>query len=295
MKGKLLIISGLVLISFLSCVNRASEKGAEEAGTRSFELSEIWRTDTIMKTPESVIYDTKRNRYYVTNLNLEPRKKDGNGFISILTTDGKVENLRWIEGLSSPKGMAITGDTLIATDVDELVLMDINNGKIISKIPIEGAGMLNDITPGTGGNIYFSDTDAGKIHILKNGEVSEWMSGVGGPNGLLWHEAKLIVATQGSSEFFSVDMKSGEKNMLADSVGRGDGIAYTGIPGTYILTDWSGEIFLIQPGKRKTSLLRTMDSGINSADIEFLPEQKILLVPTFFGNNVVAYNLVARK
>jgi len=78
---------------------------------KQFEITEVWRTDTILQTPESVILDKKHDILYVTNMNLEPRKKDGNGFISKMDKTGKITELRWIEGLSSPKGMAIVGDT----------------------------------------------------------------------------------------------------------------------------------------------------------------------------------------
>jgi len=282
----------LSILLLLSC--RTQNRNALDEGSqiKQFEITEAWRTDTLLMTPESVIYDKTREVLYVTNLNLEPRKKDGNGFISILSKEGKILNLRWIEGLSSPKGMAIKGDTLFAADVDEVVVMHINKGIIIKKLSIQGAGMLNDITADSEGNLYISDTDANKIHIYSNGRITEWLTdGLNGPNGLLMDDGRLLVASQGSSDFIGLDMKSKAATLLADSIGRGDGIAYTGIPGYYILTDWSGEIFMINPDKTATSLLNTKNLQSNTADIEFLRETNLLLVPTFFRNCVVAYKL----
>ncbi len=150
----------IVSIFAVSCKSGTKKTTDEKQSLRQFTISELWETDTLLMTPESVIYDKKRDIFYVSNLNFEPRKKDGNGFISKIDKDGKIVELRWIEGLSSPKGMAIVGDNLFTADVDEVIVMDINNGRINRKIPIEGAKMLNDITSDTDGNLYISDTDA---------------------------------------------------------------------------------------------------------------------------------------
>ncbi|MCU0456960.1 MAG: hypothetical protein MUE74_11710 [Bacteroidales bacterium] len=295
MKNILLI--SLAAIAMAGC-NSGSKKAADKAAAtaiRQFEIKEAWRTDTILMTPESVILDRKRDVLYITNLNFEPRKKDGNGFISRSDRNGKIIELKWIEGLSSPKGMGIIGDTLFAADVDELVLMDINRGEIIRKIPIEGAGMLNDITTDGKGNLYFSDTDRNKIHKYSGGQVTEWLAeGLNGPNGLLAGEVRLLVASQGGNDFASFDLNSQSRELLADSIGRGDGIAYTGIPGYYIVTDWSGEIFMVNPDRTRTSLLSTKEMGSNTADIEYIAEVNLLLVPTFFKNSIVAYKLTEK-
>lgn len=265
------------------------------APIKQFEISEVWRTDTILQTPESVILDTKRDILYVTNMNLEPRKKDGNGFISKMDKTGKIIKLRWIEGFSSPKGMAIVGDTLFAADVDEVVLMDINKGEIIRKIPIEGAGMLNDIASDNEGNIYFSDTDRNKIHKYSGGKLTEWLNeDLNGPNGLLYDNNRLLVASQGGNDFATFDQTTKKRTLLTEGVGRGDGIAFTGITGYYIVTDWEGEIFMINPDNSKVSLLRTKEAGSNTADIEYIKEMNLLLVPTFFKNCIVAYKLVEK-
>jgi len=293
---KILLLS--ILIIAVAACKPGTKKQAENTGTeaiKQFEIVEAWRTDTLLQTPESVILDKKRDILYVTNLNFEPRKKDGNGFISKIDKIGKITKLRWIEGLSSPKGMAIVGDTLFAADVDELVLMDINAGKIIRKIPVEGSGMLNDITSDEKGNLYFSDTDRNKIHKYSGGKVTEWITvGLNGPNGLLYDGSRLLVASQGGNDFASFDFATKTRTLLTEGVGRGDGIAFTGIPGYYIVTDWEGEIFMVNPDNSKVSLLRTKEAGSNTADIEYIQELNLLLVPTFFKNCIVAYTLVEK-
>jgi len=276
-----------------SCGGGSGKKATEADNTvRQIEIVRLWESDTTLKTPESVIYDRKRDLFYVTDMNMEPRLKDGNGFISKMDRIGNITDLRWIQGLSSPKGMAITGDTLFAADVDELVMMDIVRGEIIKKIPIAGAKMLNDISSDSVGNLYISDTDAGKIYMYSGGKVTDWLTeGLNGPNGLLVDGNRLLVASQGSNDFTSVDLATKTKTLLTSGTTHADGIAYTGIPGHFIVTDWNGEIFLINPDNSKRSLLKTSDKGINSADVEMVPELNLLLVPTFYKNCIMAYFL----
>ena len=50
---------------------------------------------------------------------------------------------------------------------------------------------------------------------------------------------------------------------------------------------------MVYPDNSKASLLYTADKEIQTADIDYAIDLKLLLVPTFFGNNVVAYKLVA--
>jgi sugar lactone lactonase YvrE len=291
---KFAFILSLSLLLLASCNTsaRRPDKHAVNGPLKQFTLTEIWRTDTILLVPESVIFDKTRNVLYVSDLNQEPRKKDGNGFISKLSTDGNIIDLHWIDGLSSPKGMAIVKDTLYAADVDELVVMDINKGQIIRKVTIAGIKMINDITSDSDGNLYISDSDANKIYRYSNGKLSEWLTeGLNAPNGLLIDGERLLLASMGTMDFSSIDLKTKVKTVLTEAISKGDGIAFTGIAGYYLVTDWNGEIFLINPDNTKVSLLNTIDKKINSADIEFIPGLKLLLVPTFNNNSVVAYRL----
>ncbi len=82
--------------------------------------------------------------------------------------------------------------------------------------------------------------------------------------------------------------------MITDGVNRGDGIAYTGIPGYYVVTDWEGEIFMINPDNSRISMLALKTAGSNTADVEFIQEMNLLLVPTFFKNCIVAYTLTGK-
>lgn len=293
MKKSFLAISLSVLI--IAGCNSGNRK--PEADTnKNYQLTEVWRSDTLLLTSESVIYDRKRDVLYVTNLNMEPRLKDGNGFISRLSTDGKIIDLNWITGMHAPKGTAVVGDTLYAADIDELIVVDINKGTIARKVPVEGAGMLNDITSDSNGNLYISDSDANKILKYSNGSITEWLTtGLNLPNGLLAENDRLLLASMGSMDMVAIDLNSKSVTKLADSLGAADGISFIGSKDHYIVTDWNGEIFIVNPDKTRTSLLKTSDKQINTADCEYIAEKNLLLVPTFFKNGVIAYTLTEKK
>ena len=292
--NKTIITLSIIILSLTGCSGGNSKSDAESL--KQFELTEAWRTDTLLLTSESVIYDKKRDVLYVTNLNLEPRLKDGNGFVSRVSTDGKITDLHWIDGMHAPKGTAIAGDTLYVADIDELIVIDINKGAIARKVPSAGAGMLNDITSDSDGNLYITDSDANKILKYSKGNLTDWLaSGLNLPNGLLAENDRLLLASMGSMDLVSIDLNSKSVTRLADSLGAADGISFIGSKDYYIVTDWNGEIFMVNPDKTRTSLLKTSDKQINTADCEYIAEKNLLLVPTFFKNGVIAYRLSEKK
>lgn len=292
MKRSILIVIILSLVAFSCRTSTRKAEGNVSDHLKQFRITELWRTDTLLLTPESVIFDRSRDVIYVSNMNLEPRLKDGNGFISRLDMNGKILDLHWIDGLSSPKGLAILGDTLFAADVDEIVAMDINAGKIITKISIPGAKMINDITSAPDGTLYISDTDANKIYHYSGGKVRDWLTeGLSGPNGLLFDGVRMLIASQGSNDYASADMTTKGKIILTENINHADGIAFTGITGYYFVSDWNGIIYMINPDYSKVSLLSTIDKGSNTADLAYDPELNMLIVPTFYKNCVVAYKL----
>ena len=61
--------------------------------------------------------------------------------------------------------------------------------------------------------------------------------------------------------------------------------------GTYIVSDWKGKTQLIGKDKHPTVLLDTTDKKINAADLEYIPDKRLIIIPTFFDNRVVAYKL----
>ncbi len=103
-------------------------------------LTHKWTTEPSLRVPESVLLDAKNNVLYVSSIDGTPQNKDGNGFISQVTLDGKIKNLKWVTGLDAPKGMGLHNNNLYIADISRLVTVDITTGKsqihLTSKAPL---------------------------------------------------------------------------------------------------------------------------------------------------------------
>ncbi|MFO7932445.1 MAG: hypothetical protein R6U78_00040 [Bacteroidales bacterium] len=286
----------LLLLPVLIMAGCNTSKKTDESSTvqedPSFTLTEMWRTDTVLKTCESVLFDENRNVLYVSCINGSSAEKDGDGYVSMLGPDGTIESLRWVTGLNDPKGMGVHENRLYVTDIDQLVVIDVENAEIIRQIPVEGASFLNDISVSENGDVYLSDSDMGILWIYSDGELTPWIrEGLNRPNGLYVEEDRVLLASSGSQDLRVIDRSTGEMETVTTGIGAGDGVEYTGMEGFYITSSWTGEVFLIYPDYNKVSLLKTSDEDVNSADIGFNKEDQVLYVPTFHDNRVVAYKL----
>jgi hypothetical protein len=113
---------------------------------------------------------------YVSNISGTPTDKDGNGFISLLTADGAVQKLHWVDGLDAPQGMGLYGNRLFVTNIDEVVEIDVLKAAIVARYHIEGSKFLNDIAVDRNGDVYISDMQDNTIYCLKGGEVNKWLN-----------------------------------------------------------------------------------------------------------------------
>lgn len=255
----------------------------------SQSLEKIWATDSVLKVPESVLYDMKNERLFVSNIDGKGVwDKDRKGSISLLTPSGKVLNSQWIKGLHAPKGMALYQDFLIVADVDSVVLIETTKAAIVKKIHIVGAKELNDVTLDKRGNIYVSDSKTNKIHMigLIKLDVSDYLDGLSSPNGITFID-KTFYFTDGDGLYRLG--KNKEKQLIANGFqGYPDGIEAIDDE-TILLSCWSGEIWLVRTNGEKKLLLDTKQEMVNAADIGYNKKSNILYVPTFWKNQVVAY------
>jgi sugar lactone lactonase YvrE len=286
MKARSAIISAAAaLLAVLAC--SGASKGAA--------LVKKWDSGKVFSTPESVIYDAERYILYVANIEGSPSAKDGNGFISKLSMKGKVEKLKWITGLDGPKGMAIFGRRLFVSDIDKLVEIDIEKGTVVKRYQAEGAAFLNDVTVDPEGNVYVSDSAKGRntVYRLSGGTLEAWVRDerLSGANGLCVSGGMLIVGAAGEGMLMGVSLKDRSISDVAVIGTSIDGIAPDG-EGDYIVSDWSGKTVLVDSEGGIQVLLDTTSDNVNAADIWYIAKYKMLLIPTFHDDRVVACTLI---
>jgi DNA-binding beta-propeller fold protein YncE len=271
------IFSFILLISF--SIHLSAQK-----------LEKLWETDTIFRIPESVLYDVAEKMLYVSNIDGASGAKDGKGHISKIGTDGKTINMHWVKGLHAPKGMAVFGNMLYVADVDAIIGIEKSTGTIKSTTHVPGAKFLNDLTVAPSGTLYFSDSETGIIHKMEAGSEAEILiSGRTRPNGVLFFDGLLYFADAGA---LFVRNSEGSISEIAKGMERStDGIEPVD-GANFLISAWIGEIYLVNLNGKVTTLLSTKDEKINSADIGYDRLNRIMYVPTFNSNRVLAYKLV---
>jgi DNA-binding beta-propeller fold protein YncE len=253
----------------------------------SQSLTKVWTTTDGLKTPESALYDDATKSIYVTNIDGNHSEKDGNGFVSVLNTDGKMKNLQWVTGLNAPKGQAISNGNLYVADIDELVVISIKEAKITNRYKVENAKFLNDVTASDDGIVFVSDMKDHKIYALQAGKLTLWLDDtqLENVNGL-WTEKGQLYA--GNAQILQIDIKTKSIKALVENCGGIDGLEKLK-DGNFIYSNWQGRIFITK-GNESIKLLDTVDKQ-NTADIDFVHDKNLVLVPTFSGNSLEAYSL----
>jgi sugar lactone lactonase YvrE len=256
-------------------------------------------SDVGFSTPESVLHDPEEDVYLVANIHGGSAEKDGNGFISKVSPDGEVLDLRWIDGtapdviLHAPKGMAIVADTLFVTDIDCLRRFHRITGAPLQELCLEDATFLNDLSATFGGDLYFTDSGTdeapGAVYLLRqsadvpqkvtlaDGTVleGEWL---GGPNGVYADRRGLYVATFGSGELFRVTPE-GERLQLLFPSGMGlDGIVSLEERG-FLFSSWGDSaVYWIHADGTVSPLVQEVEAP---ADIGFDAGRNRVLIPLF--------------
>jgi sugar lactone lactonase YvrE len=265
------------------------------------ELSLVWQTDGLQQ-PESAVFDTEREVFYVSNVAGGPMDRNGEGHISRVGPEGELLEADWVTGLDAPKGLALAEGMLYVADIDRLVAIDVEEGAIAQTYEAQGAEFLNDVTADDQGRIYVSDMMANTIWRLDGDQFEVWVEdeALEQPNGLLAESDRIVVGSWGvMTDGFEtetpghlkvVDLETGEVQSLGDGtpVGNLDGVEPDG-QGGYLVTDWmAGALLRIDESGKFEQLL---DLNQGSADHTVLEDQRLVVIPMMNDDQLLAYRL----
>ncbi len=255
------------------------------ASAQKHKLVKLWETDSIIATPESVL--AVGNVLYASLIDGQPWAADGKGGIAKIATSGKVINKYWVDGLHAPKGMAKVGNRLYVADITDVVVIDISSGKIIKKIPVEGAEGLNDVTATNAGVVYVSDSKKANVWRLEKDRPELYLENMQGINGLRAVKNELYIAS--GKSFVKADAN---KNVtpVATLPQGGDGVEPVG-NGDFITTAWGGWVYYVSADGNVETILDLTSVKKNTADIGYDPAKRIVYIPTFFAKTVAAYKV----
>ncbi|MFZ5978031.1 MAG: DUF4440 domain-containing protein [Bacteroidota bacterium] len=249
--------------------------------TKKIALEKVWESDSLtLKGPESVLYDSASNTLYASSMNA--------GAIVRMDTAGRIIQKDWVTGLSSNKGSALYNGLLYTAETAAVAVVDVKTAKVVKRIPVEGAVMLNDLAIDTKGTIYVTDTRAGKVYRIEGNKPAVYLESLPGANGLLTVGTDLYVVT--STSFLKVNA-SKSVTTIADGFESGlDGIVILA-ENEFIISNYRGILYHVKADGTKQILLDTRANGIMSNDISFNSKTKTLYVPSFRTNQVIAYKV----
>ena len=145
----------------------------------SENVSQTWETPLRFQAPESALYNPDEGVLYITNF--------GGDHISKVALDGSIVERKWITGLNRPTGISRWQDKILVVERQNLVEIDIPSKTITQRYAIPDAQFPNDVTVGTEGDIFISDSQRSVIYRIQDGQVLVWLESdkIQAPNGLL--------------------------------------------------------------------------------------------------------------
>jgi hypothetical protein len=261
----------------------------------------LWETIGL-SAPESVVHDPARNEYYVSNMaDHSPTAPAGDGFVSRVSEDGKLLQLKWATGLDNPKGLTLANGHLYVGDDRDLVEIDLPSGRILSRYaPSDGPGNFNDCTADAAGNVYVCSGRLLTVFRLHEGKFAPWIkldrAVTGGINGLLAENDRLLlggwslVDSAGKEQLGHLSAVAFSDQAVSrigsDPVCHIDGLERDG-RGGYVVTDWlTGDVLQVSAEGKSTPIMQLVQG---SADHTYRIDTHQLIVPLMKDNVLRAY------
>ena len=206
----LVLVIGFSIV-FCGCGHKEDEVNDTNNDNASISV-ELVKVIDGLDLPECLVIDPGSGDIFVSNIVTDKEgywDKDGNGFISRLSSDGEIKELRWLESsngmaINAPKGMCILNDTLYFNDNDTLKYCPFDEPGKVGIIVVPGAVKLNDLAT-DGENIWATDTGAGKIYrINSDGDVTE-VCDLQEVNGITCFDGKVYAVSWELHEIYEID------------------------------------------------------------------------------------------
>jgi len=249
--------------------------------------------------PESVLAHPSKPLLYVSNMNGAPTELNGKGYISLLSSEGRIIRHVWVTGMDAPKGMATDSKHLYVADMQQLHIIDIDRGVLVKSVKADSSVMLNDVAIDDTGVVYISDLLGGGLYRYQNDTLQQWVTGeqIPHPNGLIFKDDELIVASWGTGikddfttetlgGLYAVNRATATLTPYKDAqqFGNLDGLASTG--DSLLISDWmNGNIF----GYKDKKVQLLFNAGKHAADIMVKGDQ--LYVPMMFSQRIDTYTI----
>jgi len=260
-------------------------------------------TVTDLQTPYSFVSSQAGTEYFISSINGEPEAADNNGFITKLDANGKILNLKFIQGgkadvtLHAPKGMALVNQTLYVADLDTLRAFDMKSGRPIAAVTMPGttAGSpahLTDVVFDGKGLLYCSDQKANRIYRvdLASQKVSVLVTdqALAGPTGLAVHpkSGQLIAVSWDKGKIFEISPEGAISELFSNGFFSSRftnlrGVDFDRWGNMYVSDFTTGKVWRMSWDKRFQAIAEYLPSP---GDISIDRTNNLILVPYEFAH-----------
>jgi len=281
-----LVFSTIIKISILFLLFCFLEVNAQfnddSIGEKLNVSSNHFTLKNILNYPESVVFDTAQNNYYVSC--------QGTGAIVKISDSGL--KTYFTTGHTTVLGITISGDTLFAVCNNIVKGFLIEDAVKVFEHAIPEAIKLNDIVADKKNHLFISDVLGHKIYqinVLENTHKVLTGSNLNGPNGLLIEENKnriLVVSWSTNSAVQSVDLTSGETSIIHElNLTNCDGIAKDNYE-RYYISEWETGCIHSYNSNFTEYFGSIYQTNLSPADIFFNEEKQELAIPLVNGHSV---------
>ena len=240
-----------------------------------------------LSAPESIVFDTANNRYFISNNgNNEILARDAGGNLSVFTNAIS----------SGPHGLEIVGNTLFVCDGSSVKGFDLTTAASVMNLNL-GATFMNGICSDGADYLYATDFSAKKVFKI-NIAAQTYTTFVTGlaksPNGIIYDgtNQRIIWVTWGTNApiMQATLSDSAVTQVVATTLGNCDGIVRDN-DGNYFVSAWSGQsVYEFDSGF--TAAPVSVISGLNNpADIYYNLANDSLVSPNA-GNNSVTFHFL---
>ncbi len=251
-------------------------------------LEQVWRAEGLCN-PEGVAA-APDGALFISNVCGEGGARDGNGFISRLSKTGEILDLKFIEGLDGPKGMAVHEGHLYVADIDIVRVFDAATGEALDGAAVEGAKFLNDVTVWQD-DVFVSDSQTSRIWRFTGTSIDLWREGeeLRGVNGLTGAGDRMFVSTMTSGSLFEATASGGWRT-IATGMQNADGIGViAGKRGGFLVSSWPGKIHYVSKKGAVTTIVDTAAEKIFQNDLTMI--DGLIVVPNWEPQTVTAWRV----
>ena len=240
-----------------------------------------------LSAPESIVFDTANNRYFISN----------NGSNEILARDAGGNLTVFTNAISSgPHGLEIVGNTLFACDGSSVKGFNLTTAASVMNLNL-GATFMNGICSDGSNYLYATDFSAKKVFKINIAAqtFTTFVTGLAkSPNGIIYDGAnqRVVWVTWGTNApiMQATLADSAVTQVVATTLGNCDGIVRDN-DGNYFVSAWSGQS-VYEFDSSFTAAPAAVITGLNNpADIYYNLTNDSLVSPNA-GNNTVTFHFL---